>query len=238
MKDDVRKSVALTFAVTVTFVFVVGWLTPAEAQIEEAERLIESSRVLDEIMDAADAAIPRSIIADADAIAIFPSTFKAGFIFGGHRGRGVISVRDEETGRWSVPGFLTLTGGSFDLQIGGQSVDVVLVVMNRRGLEKLLRNQFKIGADASAVVGPVGRDLEASTDIQLQAEILSYSRTRGLFAGVSLEGSTIRADRDANERFYGDKLSSAEVVLESKAGEPHDAEVVSRFRETLARHSP
>ncbi len=194
MNDNEWRSIVLTVAVT--FACVSGWSASAEAQIEEAERLIESSRVLDELMDTSEDGIPRSIIVDADAIAVFPSTLKAGFIFGGHRGRGVISVRDEETGSWSVPAFLTLTGGSFGLQIGGQSVDVVLVIMNRRGLEKLLQNQFKIGGDASAVVGPIGRDLEASTDIQLQAEILSYSRTRGLFAGVSLEGSTIRADRD------------------------------------------
>ena len=236
MNDNEWRSIVLTVAVT--FACVPGWSASAEAQIEEAERLIESSRVLDELMDTSEDGIPRSIIVDADAIAVFPSTLKAGFIFGGHRGRGVISVRDEETGSWSVPAFLTLTGGSFGLQIGGQSVDVVLVIMNRRGLEKLLQNQFKIGGDASAVVGPIGRDLEASTDIQLQAEILSYSRTRGLFAGVSLEGSTIRADRDANERFYGDWLTSAQVVLEGRAGDPHDADVVSQFRETLARHSP
>jgi len=236
MNNNQWKSLILTVAVTCACVCV--WPASAEAQIEEAERVIESSRVIDELMDTSDTGIPRSIIEDADAIAVFPSTYKAGFIFGGHRGRGIISVRDEQTGSWSVPAFLTLTGGSFGLQIGGQSVDVVLVIMNRQGLEKLLQNQFKIGGDASAVVGPVGRDLEASTDIQLRAEILSYSRTRGLFAGVSLEGSTIRADRDANERFYGDWLTSAQIVLEGRAGDPHNADVVSEFRETLSRNSP
>ena len=175
--------------VAVVSVLVVTLFAPVGAQVEEAERVVESSRVLDEIMEASDSGVPGSIMDKADAIAIFPSTLKAGFIFGGHRGHGVISARDEETGDWSVPAFLTLTGGSFGLQIGAQSVDVVLVNMNPRGLESLLQNQFKIGGDASAVVGPVGRDLEASTDIQLQAEILSYSRTRGLFAGVSLEGA-------------------------------------------------
>ena len=186
-------------------VFGVVWVA---AQSDETERLTMATTVITEIMDAPDAAIPGSVLDEAAAVAIFPSTIKAGFIFGGHRGRGVISARDPESGVWSAPAFLTLTGGSFGLQIGGQAVDVVLVVMNRRGLEKLLQNEFKIGGDASAVVGPVGRDLEASTDIQLRAEILSYSRTRGLFAGVSLEGSTIRADRDANDRFYGERLDS------------------------------
>ena len=211
---------------------------PLMAQTEEAERVALSTRVLAEIMDAPDAAIPGAVLERAEAIAVFPSTLKAGFIFGGHRGRGVISARREGTGDWSVPAFLTLTGGSFGLQIGGQSVDVVLVIMNRRGLEKLLQSEFKIGGDASAVVGPVGRDLEASTDILLQAEILSYSRTRGLFAGVSLEGSTIRSDRDANERFYGDALDSQEVVLDERAGQPHDADVVSSLQEALAGYAP
>ena len=208
------------------------------AQTEEAERVELSTRVLGEIMDAPDAAIPGAVLDNAEAIAVFPSTFKAGFIFGGHRGRGVISARSEGTNSWSVPAFLTLTGGSFGLQIGGQSVDVVLVIMNRRGLEKLLQSEFKIGGDASAVVGPLGRALEASTDILLQAEILSYSRTRGLFAGVSLEGSTIRADRDANERFYGDPLSSKGVVLEGNAGPPHDSDAVSELQAALARYAP
>ena len=211
---------------------------PLLAQTEEAERIVVSTRVLAEIMDAPDAAIPGAVLESAEAIAVFPSTLKAGFIFGGHRGRGVISARREGTGGWSVPAFLTLTGGSFGLQIGGQSVDVVLVIMNRRGLEKLLQSEFKIGGDASAVVGPLGRDLEASTDILLQAEILSYSRTRGLFAGVSLKGSTIRADTDANERFYGDALDSQEVVLDQKAGEPHDPDVVSALQAALAGYAP
>ncbi len=130
-------------------------------------------------MEAPDNAIPRAILDKAEAVAIFPNTVKAGFIFGGHRGKGVISARNEQ-GEWSTPAFLTLTGGSFGLQIGAQSVDLILVIMNRRGLEKLLQNEFKIGGDASAVVGPIGRDTEASTDLTLRAEILSYSRTRGL----------------------------------------------------------
>lgn len=222
----------------VLLLVVLTGVVPLSAQTEEAERISESTRVLAEIMDAPDAAIPGSVLENAEAIAVFPSTLKAGFIFGGHRGRGVISARREGTSGWSVPAFLTLTGGSFGLQIGGQSVDVVLVIMNRRGLEKLLQSEFKIGGDASAVVGPLGRDLEASTDILLQAEILSYSRTRGLFAGVSLKGSTIRADRDANERFYGDALDSQEVVIDAKAGQPHDAEAVSAFQGALATYAP
>ena len=206
----------------------------AVAQDDEIKRLKTATTVFEEIMEAPDTAIPRAILDKATAVAIFPSTVKAGFIFGGHRGKGVISARNEQ-GEWSTPAFLTLTGGSFGLQIGGQSVDLILVIMNRRGLEKLLRNEFKIGGDASAVVGPLGRDLEASTDLTLRAEILSYSRTRGLFAGITLKGSTIRADRDANERFYDYPFGSGQLVLEGEAATPHDADAVANWRATLAK---
>ena len=206
----------------------------AVAQDDEIKRLKTATTVFEEIMEAPDNAIPRAILDKATAVAIFPSTVKAGFIFGGHRGKGVISARNEQ-GEWSTPAFLTLTGGSFGLQIGGQSVDLILVIMNRRGLEKLLQNEFKIGGDASAVVGPLGRDLEASTDLTLRAEILSYSRTRGLFAGITLKGSTIRADRDANERFYDYPFGSGQLVLEGEAATPHDADAVANWRATLAK---
>ena len=206
----------------------------AVAQDDEIKRRKTATTVFEEIMEAPDNAIPRAILDKATAVAIFPSTVKAGFIFGGHRGKGVISARNEQ-GEWSTPAFLTLTGGSFGLQIGGQSVDLILVIMNRRGLEKLLRNEFKIGGDASAVVGPLGRNLEASTDLTLRAEILSYSRTRGLFAGITLKGSTIRADRDANERFYDYPFGSGQLVLEGETATPHDADAVANWRATLAK---
>ena len=206
----------------------------AVAQDDEIKRLKTATTVFEEIMEAPDNAIPRAILDKATAVAIFPSTVQAGFIFGGHRGKGVISARNKQ-GEWSTPAFLTLTGGSFGLQIGGQSVDLILVIMNRRGLEKLLRNEFKIGGDASAVVGPLGRNLEASTDLTLRAEILSYSRTRGLFAGITLKGSTIRADRDANERFYDYPFGSGQLVLEGEAATPHDADAVANWRATLAK---
>lgn len=207
----------------------------AIAQDDENKRLKTATTVFEEIMDAPDKAIPGAILDKAAAVAIFPSTLKAGFIFGGHRGKGVISARNAQ-GEWSTPAFLTLTGGSFGLQIGAQSVDLILVIMNRRGLEKLLQNEFKIGGDVSAVVGPIGRDIEASTDLTLHAEILSYSRTRGLFAGITLKGSTIRADRDANKRFYGYPFGSGQLVLEGEAATPYDADAVARWRATLATH--
>ena len=209
----------------------------AIAQQDELERLETAITVLEEITSAPDSAIPQGILKNAEAIAIIPNTLKAGFIFGGHRGKGVISSRNE-LDEWSQPAFLTLTGASFGLQIGGQAIDLVLVIMNRRGLENLLQNEFKIGGDASAVIGPVGRDVEASTDLYLRAKILSYSRTRGLFAGITLKGSTITADRDANERFYGQPFESAALVLDNESGAAHDPEAVDTWRTVLAQQIP
>jgi lipid-binding SYLF domain-containing protein len=205
------------------------------AQSDQADRVRESATVFEEIMTAEDKAIPSSILDKAEGIAVFPSTVKGGFIFGAHRGRGVISARDVKSGTWSAPAFLTLTGGSFGAQIGGQSVDVVLVIMNRRGLERLLENQFKIGADASIAGGPVGRYAEASTDLQLRAEILSYSRTRGLFVGMTLQGSTIREDGDSNEAFYGRPFRTREIVLDGKATTPQSSDAVDRWIGVLKR---
>ena len=185
---------------------------------DEAKRVRDATMVFGEIMGAEDKAIPRAILGKAEGIAIFPGTIKAGFVVGGMRGRGILSARTASG--WSSPAFMTLTGGSFGLQIGGQAADIILVIRDRRGLENLVRNQFKIGADASVAAGPVGRDAQAATDIQLRAQILSYSRARGLFAGVTINGSTIREDRDANERFYGKPLQTKQIVFDGAAGSP------------------
>ena len=200
---------------------------------EETARIDEAIIVLEEIMGAPDVAIPKAILERAAGIAVFPSTVKAGFFLGGQRGRGFIAARHAETGEWSAPAFLTLTGGSIGLQVGAQSVDVILLIQNRRGVTRLLDNQFKLGGEVSAVVGPVGRSLEASTDLQMTAEILSYSRTRGIFAGVTLGGATLRADRDANERFYGERLDSTQIVLDGETGTALP-EAVTRLWEALA----
>ena len=226
----------LAKAATVASLLLVG--TPAlAAAAGEAERLAEGLIVLQEIMDAPDASVPEAILDRAIAIAVFPSTVRAGFIFGGQRGRGFIAARDPDTGAWSPPAFLTLTGGSIGLQVGAQQADVVLLIQNRRGLARLLGNQFKLGGDASAAVGPVGRSLEASTDLQMTAEILSYSRSRGVFAGVTLGGATLRADRDANERFYGVRLDSRQIVLEGRTGAALP-EAAARLQQALDRLAP
>jgi len=219
-------------ALALTCVLVFSSFPSAQAPTnsDEVKRLRDATTVFGEIMAAEDKAIPRAILGKAQGIAIFPDTVKAGFIVGGTRGRGVLSARSESG--WSAPAFLTLTGGSFGLQIGGQAADIILVINDRRGLENLVRNQFKIGADASVAAGPVGRDAQAATDIQLRAQILSYSRARGLFAGITINGSTVRNDRDANERFYGRRLEAKDILF---AGPGSSPEPVGAWLEVLGR---
>ena len=192
--------------------------TVAQQESAEAKRVRDAATAFGEIMGAEDNAIPAAILEKAEGIAIFPGTLRAGFIVGGMRGRGIISARND--GRWSAPAFLTLTGGSLGLQIGGQAADLVLVIRDRRGLENLVSNQFKLGADAGVAAGPVGREAQAATDVQMRAQSLSYSRARGLFAGVTVNGSTVRQDRDANERFYGRRLETKEIVFGPAPGDP------------------
>ena len=211
---------ARLFACTLASLLLLVPSAPLVAQSDEADRVKESATVLGEIMGAADSAIPSSVLGKAEGIAIFPGTLRGGFIVGAERGRGILSVRDEKTRAWSSPAFLTITGGSVGLQIGMRATDLVLVIQNRRGLENLVRNEFKIGAGAAATGGPVGRDAQAATDIQLRAEILSYSRSRGLFAGATLEGASIKQDEDANGRFYGEKFTTRQVVFDNKAKAP------------------
>ena len=220
-------------AVLAAALFVCAAVPRAAGDSEEAARVREASTVFNEIMAAPDHAVPDAVLHKAAAIAVFPSVLKAGFIVGVKRGRGIISVRDAKGNGWSAPAFLTVTGGSFGAQIGGASTDLVLIIMNRRGVEHLLSNQFKIGGEATAAAGPVGRDAQASTDIQLRAEILSYSRSRGLFAGITVNGASIRQDRDANEAFYGKPYTSRQIAIQHLGGAP---EPTAEWRATLAKY--
>jgi lipid-binding SYLF domain-containing protein len=205
----------------------------ARQESDEARRIRDASSVFGEIMAAEDRGIPQAILGKAEGIAVFPSMVRGGFIVGGMRGRGILSSRN--SGVWSPPAFLTLTGGSFGLQIGGQAVDLVLVINDRRGLENLVSNQFKLGADVAVAAGPVGRDAQAATDLQLRAQILSYSRSRGLFAGVTVNGSTVRQDRDANQRFYGQPLDTKNIVFGPGPGRRPDP--IPGWLETLDRYA-
>ncbi|MDD5173463.1 MAG: lipid-binding SYLF domain-containing protein [Candidatus Omnitrophica bacterium] len=187
-------------------------------------RLVEESGlVLDQIQQMPDQNIPENLLRDCAAIAIFPNTISAGILFGGKYGQGIIMVKDGKSHKWSAPAIFTIAGGSWGLQIGGQATDFVLLIMNRRSVDGLLDGKFKLGADASVAGGPVGRVAEASTDIQLKGGILSYSRSRGLFAGVKLEGAVITQHWEGDKEMYGKDLSAREILLENKAKMPDSA---------------
>jgi lipid-binding SYLF domain-containing protein len=208
--------------------------SPAGAQTSEEKRITDSGAVLETLVRAPDQGIPAHILERAEAIVVIPSLVKGGFIIGAQHGRGVMSVRNRETNTWSAPGFVALTGGSIGWQIGLQAVDLVLLVMNKEGVKDLLDNEFKLGANASVAAGPVGRQGEASTDASLSAQILAYSRAKGLFAGLSLEGASLRVDRDANKDFYNAAVSTDEMVR----GITKTTPAGSQWTATLARLVP
>jgi len=172
-----------------------------EINSKASARIEAAGTVLDEIQAAPDNRIPEEVLGSADCVAVVPSLLKGGFIFGGRYGRGVASCRTEKG--WSAPAFFTIGGGSFGLQIGGQAVDLVMLIMNKEGMNNLLSSKFKLGADASAAAGPVGRHASADTDWKMRAQVLTYSRARGLFAGLELAGAVITQDKDSTRQFYG-----------------------------------
>lgn len=199
----------------------------ARADENKWDRLVEESgKVLSEVQEMPDQSIPEDLLRSASAIAIFPNTISAGLGLGGKYGQGIIMVREENSGRWSSPAIFTLAGGSIGWQIGGQATDFVLLVMNRRSVDGILQGKFKLGADASVAAGPVGRAAEASTDVQLKGGILSYSRSRGLFAGVKLEGAVITQHWDGNKELYGKSLSAEEILIKNKAKMPKSSDTL------------
>ena len=211
-------------AVAVFLISFVFFTVNAQAEENKWTRLIdESGKVLSEVQEMPDQGIPEDLLAKCQAIAAFPSTISAGFVIGGQYGQGIIMVREEGSGKWSPPAIFTIAGGSFGWQIGGQATDIVLLVMNRRSVDGLLQGKFKLGADASVAAGPVGRRAAAATDVQLKGGILSYSRSRGLFAGIKLEGAVIAQHWDGDEELYGKSLSAREILLENKARMPDSA---------------
>ena len=198
-------------------------LSPALAvdSYHEQDRVKDAGQVLKEILNIPDD-IPQDLLNKAECIVILPSVKKAAFVFGASYGRGVMICRSGEhyTGQWGAPALYALEGGSFGLQIGVQGTDFVLLVMNPKGARSLLSSKVKLGGDASAAAGPKGRTAEGATDIVMSAEILSYSRNKGLFAGVSLEGSTLRSDGSANEKLYGQKLTAKEIIQQGRVKTP------------------
>ena len=211
-----KKVMALVALISLT---TIGWAgTSREAT---TDRMDHAGKILHEIMAAPDNGIPEEVLEHAKCVAVVPNLLKGGFIVGGAHGRGMATCRTA-TG-WSAPAPITTTGGSIGLQIGGQSVDLVMVVMNDRGMQALLTNKFKLGADASVAAGPVGRHTEGSTDWKLRAEVLTYSRARGLFAGISFNGAVIKQDEDATGELYGRQIDF-KTILTGSVPPPQSAE--------------
>src|SRR5215469_4497146 len=207
---------------------------------KDEDRLKDCGAVLKEIVDIPDN-IPQDLLDKANCVVVYPSVLKAAFVVGGSYGRGAMTCRQGEDfkGSWSAPTMMALEGGSFGFQIGGQATDFVLLVMNEGGARGILAGKVKLGGDASVAAGPVGRNASAETDVTLRSEILSYSRARGLFAGVSLEGSTIRPDNKANKQIYGKELEAKQIVLSDQVRVPAAAEqLVSTLNSKTPHHKP
>lgn len=215
---------------------VVVLASPVLAQKKEQERVENSGTVIKEIIDAPDT-MPQSVLDKADCVVVLPSVVKFAIGIGGSYGRGVMTCRGGKNfkGKWGAPTMMALEGGSVGLQLGGQATDFVLLLMSPRSATSILSSKVKLGGDASAAAGPVGRDASAETDVTMRAEILTYSRARGLFAGVSLEGSTLRPDNDANKDLYGEKIDAKAIVLEGAVKAPPSA---AKLLATLDKASP
>ena len=192
-----------------TMLMGVSWSADKD-QSDINKRIDEAAKVLNEIMATPDKAIPDKVMRDAKCIAVIPSMVKIAVGFGGNHGKGVATCRTESG--WSAPAPITITGGSWGLQLGGQAVDLVMIVTNDQGMQHLLSSKFKLGADASAAAGPVGRDAAADTDIKMRAEVLTYSRARGLFAGIDLSGSSLTQDKDETRLLYGSFMPFSEIL--------------------------
>jgi SH3 domain-containing YSC84-like protein 1 len=207
---------------------------------KENDRIQNAGTVVKEILDVPDD-IPQDLLDKARCVIVFPSVLKAAFIVGGSYGRGVMVCRTHKdyTGPWGAPAMMALEGGSVGFQIGGQATDFVILVMNGRGADSVLHSKVKLGADASVAAGPKGRDAAAATDVTLRAEMLSYSRSRGAFAGVSLEGSTLRPDGDANKRLYGKEVNAEDIIEESRLSAPESAHaLISRLQKASPHLKP
>ncbi len=213
---------------------------PLVAQEKEVQRIKDSAQVLREILATPDKGIPKDLLDKSECVVIYPSVKKAAFVVGGSYGRGVITCRSgvNFTGKWSAPAMFALEGASIGFQIGGQATDFVLLVMNEGGANSVMSSKVKLGGDASIAAGPVGRNTSAETDVVLKAQILSWSRTRGVFAGISLAGSTMRSDDDANQSLYGQKLTAKEIVREGKVKPPASAQpLLSILNKATPKHA-
>ena len=227
IRDKKQRSEPIFFAIAMAFLWLI-W-TPNSLGApgnddKEDNRVRNSGKVLEEILKVPDD-IPRDLLAKSRCVIVLPSVTKAAFGVGGEYGRGVLTCRSghDFNGAWGAPVMMALEGGSFGFQIGGSATDFVILVMNNRGADSILHSKVKLGADASVAAGPKGREAEADTDVAMRAEMLSYSRSRGIFAGISLEGTTLRPDNEADKRLYGKDVSATEIIQESKIAAPESA---------------
>src|SRR4029077_702017 len=233
-----KKPISYLMSVLMVVVAICPSFAFAADNEKDASRLENSGTVLKEILDVPDD-IPQDLLDKADCVVVFPSVLKAAFIVGGSYGRGAMSCRKGQnfSGPWGAPTMMALEGGSFGFQIGGEATDFVLLVMNERGASGILTSKVKLGADASVAAGPVGRTASAETDATLRADILSYSRSRGAFAGVALEGSTIRPDNGANRKIYGKEGIGKKIVLTGQVSVPPAAQpMISTLDTRTPRH--
>ena len=201
-----------------------GWAlaSQARAQVKEGRRLDACREVLEELLSGEES-IPRELLDKAECVAVIPSAKKFALGFGGRYGKGAVACRTRGAAAWGAPLMISIGGGSFGLQIGGQAADYVFLVMNPKGIDYLLRSQFTLGADAAVAAGPVGRTGSAGTDLRMRAEILSYSRTRGLFVGLSLEGAVVKQDKDGNQNLYGERVDPKRLLQEGAYAVPKEA---------------
>jgi len=211
---------------------------PTVAQQAEQSRLKDACEVMKDVIGMPDKGIPRDLLNKAECLLIFPSVKKAAFMFGASYGRGVMTCRSgaDFRGPWSAPAFFAIEGGSFGLQAGGQATDFVLLVMNERGARSVMSSKVKLGGDASVAAGPVGRTTSAATDIAMTAEILSWSRNRGIFAGISLEGSTLRSDDNANKNLYGKSLNARQIILQGEEKTPPSGKALISLLDRMSPH--
>jgi lipid-binding SYLF domain-containing protein len=227
LRGTMKKFLLLTLLVSLSAFSFAADDQPKESKA--ADRVQAAADVLNEIQGAPDAGIPQEVLGSAECVAVVPSMLKGGFFVGGKYGRGLASCRTPRG--WSAPAFFTVTGGSFGLQIGGQAVDLVMLIMNKDGMKHLLSSEFALGADASVAAGPVGRHAEGNTDWKMRAEVLTYSRARGLFAGITLNGAVIKQDKDSTREFYGRMVP----FKTSLTGEIEAPPVANSFLTTLAK---
>jgi SH3 domain-containing YSC84-like protein 1 len=231
-----KKTITYVMSMVLVVLAICSSSASAADQEKDDNRLENSGTVLKEILDVPDD-VPQDLLDKADCVVVFPSVLKAAFIVGGSYGRGAMSCRKGQnfSGPWGAPTMMALEGGSFGFQIGGEATDFVLLVMNERGASGILTSKVKLGADASVAAGPVGRTASAETDATLRADILSYSRARGAFAGIALEGSTIRPDNGANKQIYGREVAARDIVLSGHVAIPPAAK---RMVSTLDSRTP